>query len=262
MLCRPPLPRKKTSTRPLILGVGPGTTATRSFALAVSLMGKEVLHYAVRQTGRGETQGGWKETLEEFHVEDMVRGMEFRDDWDRLADELDYLRLYERVDAVFDWPVPCYAVEILRAYPSALILMMHRDPAVWYAKRRAFCKGQHKPKMCDVPFLLRPMGITLFNMTEEQAVGSFEATEDVLQCIVPPERFLMVDAWNQPEEGWMPHIAEFIGVSKMPPPWASCTIPRSADHSLSCANDAACDKCRKYMRKHLQERSVYYLPNR
>jgi hypothetical protein len=134
--------------------------------------------------------------------------------------------------------------------------MTHRDPAVWYKKRRDFCDG--KERTCDVAFLLRPVNITLRDMTEEQAVGSFEATEKALECLVGPDRYLKVDAWNQPEEGWMPHIANFLSVRNHPPE-SNCSIPKSTSHALECGGGIACQQCRKYMRERLVQRDTYYL---
>jgi hypothetical protein len=86
-------------------------------------------------------------------------------------------------------------------------------------------------------------------MTDDQNVGSFEATEHVLKCLVPAHHYLQLDAWNPPPEGWMPRIANFLNVI-MPPPESNCSIPTKAGYSLECRGDPACHQCRSYIKSH------------
>jgi hypothetical protein len=222
-------------------------------------LGKEVVHFDVRLTGGGRRdKGDWSTVLKRFHVDDLVRGIEHPVEWKNITNTWDFAALYDPLEAIFDLPAPFCATDILRAYPTSVIIMTHRDRAVWYKKRRNFCRGQ-KLMMCDVPFLLRPVNITLRDMTEQQTVASsFDATQKSLECLVGPDRYLKVDARNQPEEGWMPHIANLLAV-RNPPPESNCTVPKSADHSLNCGGDNACEQCRRYMGEHLVQRDTYYL---
>jgi hypothetical protein len=250
MLCRPP--PKHTSLRPLIIGVGPGTTATRSFALAVNLLHFSVLHYGAVRGRKGNamwnTDIKGETNLPRFRVDELGKGTKFREDWDHTAD-IDFVALYNSMDAIFDWPIQLYAVDILRAYPNAKIIMTHRDPVTYAQKRLHFCKMKPKPRECGVPFVLRPLDMYMREMTDDQNVGSFEATEHVLKCLVPAHRYLQVDAWDPPPEGWMPRIADFLNVT-MPPPESNCSIPKKAGHSLECGDDPACHQCRRYTNSH------------
>jgi hypothetical protein len=83
-------------------------------------------------------------------------------------------------------------------------------------------------------------------MTDDQNVGSFEATEHVLKCLVPAHNYLQVDAWDPPPKGWMPRIADFLNVT-MPPPESNCCIPTKAGHHLECGDDPAHHQCQSYV---------------
>jgi len=259
-LCRPALPASQVSHRPLLIGAGPGTTASRSFALALHLMGrKSVLHWKVGLTRRpGEHLD--KAQIEHFRVDDLSRGLEDRAAWDAV-NEWDFRELYDNgpvvVDAILDWPMPMYTLDILRRYPNARILLTHRDPVQWFHRRKAFCAGKTHTPACDVPFLLRPLGLHLANLTEAQAVGSYTATEDALECLVSPDRFLKVDAWHPPPEpaGWLPHITRWMGVD-LPPAESMCDIPVATTHWLTCGGaDERCQACQRYMRNEYQQKN-------
>jgi hypothetical protein len=247
MLCRPP--PNHISSRPLLIGVGPGTTATRSFAKAVNLLHFSVSHFSAFRNRRGRYKGEDTKNLARFQVEELGNGTQFREDWYQTAD-IDFAALYNSVDAIFDFPVHLYAVDILRAHPNAKIIMTHRDPATYAQRRLAFCNKSRKiTRRCGVPFVLRPLNMSMGEMTDDQNAGSFEATEHVLKCLVPAHNYLQVDAWNPPPEGWMPRIADFLNVT-MPPPESNCGIPTKAGHDLECGDDPACRRCRRYIRSH------------
>jgi hypothetical protein len=247
MLCRPP--PNHTSSRPFLIGVGPGTTATRSFALAVNLLHFSVNHYSAFLDREGNLIGKDKKNRARFQVEKLRNGTKFREEWDHTAD-IDFAALYNTVDAIFDFPVQLYAVDILRAHPNAKIIMTHRDPAIYAQKRLAFCENNPDTiRQCGLPFVLRPLDMYMGEMTDGQNAGTFEATEHVLKCLVPAHRYLQVDAWNPPPEGWMPRIADFLNVT-MPPPESNCSIPTNAGHNLECRDDPACHQCQSYIRSH------------
>ena len=102
---------------------------------------------------------------------------------------------------------------------------------------------------CDVPFVIHPVGLHMRDMSKSQAIGAFEATEELYKCLVDPENLLIVDAWNPPPGGWLPIIADFIGV-KRPPPESRCDVPASATHSVDCDDaDKPCKACRQWMKE-------------
>jgi hypothetical protein len=89
------------------------------------------------------------------------------------------------------------------------------------------------------------------DMTEEQAVGAYEATEAYYSCRLRPDRLLIVDAWNPPAGGWFAILATFIG-QKTPPAEALCDIPIEATHGVDCdPKDKNCHKCRAWVRGNL-----------
>lgn len=260
MLCQSQSPAKLVSTRPLILGVGPGTTATRSFGLAIQLLRRSVLHYKVLRDRYSNEVRDWGANNQYFHVDQLAdAAVHSHKDWVEAVDDVDFASMFQDVDAVFDFPFYFYALDILRAFPNAKIVMTHRDPRTWYRRRQEFCKPQTNtdPRICASPFILRPWNISLFDeqVTRDNAIESFLATEEVLKCLVGPDRYLQVDAWNPPEDGWLPYIARFIG-APVPPP-EKCAVPRSATHGLDCPqNDEDCRQCSHYTIEYRKD----YLP--
>jgi hypothetical protein len=211
----------------------------------VNLLQFSVSHFGAFLDRGGKYKGNRKRNLARFQFKELSNGKKIREDWYHTAD-IDFAALYNSVDAIFDTPVPFYAVDILRAHPNAKIIMTHRDPATYAQKRLAFC-GSHPN--CGAPFVLRPLKMSMREMTDDQNVGSFEATEHVLKCLVPAHNYLQVDAWNPPPEGWMPRIADFLNVT-MPPPESNCSLPTKAGHNLECGKDPACHQCRSYIKSH------------
>jgi hypothetical protein len=243
MLCRPP--PDHASSRPLLIGVGPGTTATRSFALAVNLLHFSVSHHGAFLDRGGRSEGKNRKNLARFQVKELKKGTKFRADLCHTADT-DIAALHNSVDAIFDMPVPFYALDVSRAHPNAKIIIAHRDPATCAQKRLAHCGNF---PVCAAPFVLRPLNMSTREMTDDQNVGSFEATEHVLKCLVPAHNCLQVDAWDPPPKGWMPRIADFLNVT-MPPPESNCCIPTKAGHHLECGDDPACHQCQSYVGSH------------
>ena len=154
MLCQPPLPPTATSNKSFVLGLGPGTTATRSFALVLALLNRKVLHWKVvrdRHSNKTEWVGDDKYLLGALN-----QGMGDHTSWRRLKD-VNYAQLFQNLDAVFDHPYPMYASDILRYFPNAKVIMTHRNATEWFYKRGKFCGPGFSGFSCAVPFLLRPV---------------------------------------------------------------------------------------------------------
>jgi hypothetical protein len=213
------------SQRPLLVG-GPGTTATRSFALALNLLGQSVLHYGVYRNRQGILGGwSWNQVVHELGIKDMVETLYSLEKWQTLR--LNYSHLYDdnndddhdnhnnqeeggskrsiQVDAVLDTPFVLFVTDLLRYFPNLKILMTHRDPTIWYSKRIAFCDKLNQNRrlpmprgQCDFPFLLRPIQKSLRDMTVQQSNAAFWATEQVLQCLVGAKNYQQVSAWEDP----------------------------------------------------------------
>lgn len=249
-LCLPP--PDHVSDKPLIFGVGPGTTATRSVALAVSLLRKNTLHWGVVRAANGKYHWDWddgKNLLDRFGANQLVLGMKNLSTWESIPSTMNFAQIFEPLDAVFDYPFPMYALDVLRYFPQAKVIMTHRDPFQWYDQRMKFCTGKHP--LCSVPFLLRPLKLSM-NMrewTKDKAAVTFAATETAIQCFVGRERFLRVDVWNPPAGGWMPILAEFLDVLPIPTQESNCTMPRRTNHDLKCEQgEPACAGCNRFFR--------------
>ena len=268
VLCRPPLPFNEISNDTLILGVGPGTTATRSFALGVSLLlgrNSKVLHWFFLRHGSSSNVRSRNEGKDKFAHAELIDGMVHRNTYDQISNERNFAKLFKGIDGVFDQPYPMYALDILRYFPTSLkVIMTHRNPEDWYESRSKFCFNRLSP-WCGVPFLARPLGIywkdneenrTSIILTKQQAIASFTLTEQVIKCMVGQDRYLHVDAWNPPpannnsnnnnqrssnSSSWMPIIANFLNVTM---PTQCNTLPRETNHNLSCKkSDVDCIKC-------------------
>lgn len=203
----PPPSNLVNHNKTLIIGVGPGTTASRSVSLAINMFHRSVLHYKVYRDANGERIGSWNSTGDKYHVDMLVDGMINPTTYRYITENSDEIfgTLFDDVDAIFDWPYPMYTLEILRVYPNAKLLMTHRNPHIWYQKRRDFCKGPSHHRMCAVPFVMRPLGLSVrdsSSITDTQAVRSFYATEQLFKCMTDagnhPDRYLQVDMWSPP----------------------------------------------------------------
>jgi hypothetical protein len=229
----------------LLIEVGPGTTATRSFALAVNLLHFSVSHHGAFLDRGGRSEGKNRKNLARFQVKELKKAQNF----ERICVTRPTLTLRH---CTIRWmPFSTCLCPFMPwmshgAHPNAKIIMTHRDPATCAQKRLAHCGNF---PVCAAPFVLRPLNMSIREMTDDQNVGSFEATEHVLKCLVPAHNYLQVDAWDPPPKGWMPRIADFLNVT-MPPPESNCCIPTKAGHHLECGDDPACHQCQSYVGSH------------
>lgn len=255
-LSQPPAPA--ANPRPFVVGVGPGTTATRSFALSANLLGLTILHFTLTLVGKGRQL---PKPIHRVNVSQqlprrLMKGERDLEIWNDVKNT-SFVEIFEDYHGVFDSPWGSYALDVLRSFPNAKFIMTHRDPEEWYDSRTRFCIN--KTPTCAVPFLLRPLQLHMTDdhngentvLTREQAVKGFVATEKALKCMVGPDRFLKVDAWNPPKErGWLPKIASFLNVT-LPPPESRCAVPGSkTSHLLTCERDANCSHCVKWLQAH------------
>ncbi|KAG5177776.1 hypothetical protein JKP88DRAFT_281758 [Tribonema minus] len=224
-VCLEPPPESQVSQKPLIIGAGPGTTATRSVSKAVNLLGLRVVHYGAGferdgtpyPPGVSNACSNWDKNLALFGVNDMYDMLLLNattvtachDAFDAFN-----LRLYDDLDAVFDSPVHHVTYRLLQLYPNAKLIFTHRDPDVWVEKRVA-----HQMAM---PAVQQPCGMILEHLTNEQNVAAYNANLELLECIMPAERMLMVNVWAQPGREIFESLADFL---QRPVPPEECAFP-------------------------------------
>eukprot|EP00041_Stephanoeca_diplocostata_P036719 m.1351607 g.1351607 ORF g.1351607 m.1351607 type:complete len:340 (-) comp24923_c0_seq24:1612-2631(-) len=229
------------SSHPLIIGVGPGTTGTKSVALALYMMGKSVLHYSYERHATFSTG----KDLVTMNTE--LTNLQKRIAHHGLASNTstDELLLFSKTEAILDHPFDIIGNRIKDYFPSARAILTWRSPRNWCSRRVEFCRKfpQNEFLACAAPYMISPHGLHLTDMSLQQCEKSFNLTVQYYQCLFG-ERLLVVDLSAPPDIGWFHVIAEFIGVNISKS--SVCKIPGKLTHRLQChKSDSACQACVK-----------------
>ena len=120
----------RTSDRPLIIGAGEGTTATRSLVDVLRRgFGLKALHWF----GAGSSDENIARILGLLHATP------------ELYSDLDFPQLFQKYDVVSDVPVPQLFPFIFAAFPNARVLHTVRDAMTWVEKRSTDKPDDIKP---------------------------------------------------------------------------------------------------------------------
>jgi hypothetical protein len=186
----------------------------------------------------------------------LQNAMADRDAW-LAAAAVDYVHMLRNVNAVFDSPFPHYTLDLLRAFPQAKLVLTDRNITAWYNRRKEFCDNLLTSSVCDAPFVLRPLQLhmnhqkeghtqsTAVVLTRQQAIGAYQATRDVLSCVIDPERILRMNVWESPPptilddkthqssaSPWFAVLAHFLNRTLLPDESQCNHIPTNAGHAL------------------------------
>lgn len=188
-------PERKVRDKPMVLGIGPGSSGTRSTFMAFALLRLSGQHYRVRFDSQScrWLQRGWNDAVDDDNV--MYWG---------------------DTPVSYDWPT------LWSRLPNARFLMTDSDADKWRAKRLSFRRGychtnKFKPD-CLVPLAFSPPKTlqTLFDLNRSSANatrGAWDAFRNFARCAIPKDRLLwmrLADAKN-PGELWSSLLA-FLGM--------------------------------------------------
>lgn len=181
---------------PLILGLGRGTTGTRTMHSAVCRLGLPSVHFALsclpKNTTREES-AGYLQHRKVHHIfwkligclRSTVSGTcPEPDQWtERLMNETDKMIVATDVDAIHDTPYPFMASYLvsraaeLRGSQHSVILLTLRDPAAWAPRRTTKHAADRIPICRDVL-----SEFSLFQ-TKDSPTGKWVDYFDVFECI-------------------------------------------------------------------------------
>jgi hypothetical protein len=187
-----------------IVGAGVGRTGTLSLKLALErLLDAPCYHMTevFRQPGH---VGFWREA-----VQAVPR------DWSSCLDGY---------AATLDWPAAAFWPELSEAYPDALVLLSHRDPAAWWRSASATIfpaiagsgEGEWGDMMTEL--LRSRFGASLER--RESAMAAYRSHVKDVRRRAPPGRLV---EW-QPGDGWRPLCRALgVGMPEAPFPHANAT---------------------------------------
>jgi hypothetical protein len=169
-------------------------------------------------------------------------------------------------------------LDFLRAFPQAKLVLTDRNITAWYNRRMEFCDNTLSSSVCDAPFVLRPLQLhmnhqkeghtqlTAVVLTRQQAIGAYQATRDVLSCLIDPEHILRMNVWESPPptiiknddntnqssaSPWFAVLAHFLNRTLLPDE-SQCNHIPNAGHALRSLDktENMVDPCEQWARKH------------
>eukprot|EP00612_Vaucheria_litorea_P003520 CAMPEP_0171470118 /NCGR_PEP_ID=MMETSP0945-20130129/11732_1 /TAXON_ID=109269 /ORGANISM="Vaucheria litorea, Strain CCMP2940" /LENGTH=251 /DNA_ID=CAMNT_0011999477 /DNA_START=184 /DNA_END=936 /DNA_ORIENTATION=+ len=207
--------------------------ARRSVAKAINILGLRVVHFGVGLDHDGAPYPlgvtnpckNWDQNLRRFGVQDMYDMMLFKsstvEECYESFERFD-LRLYDDLDAVIDTPIHHITYRLLKLYPNAKVVFTHRNPSEWVIKRTA-----HQMAM---PAIQQPCGVLIESLSNEENVEAYYANLELLRCILPQDRFLLIDVWAQDPRDIFVSLSKFL---ERPNPPENCKFPSKVDHCLN-----------------------------
>ena len=221
-----------TSDAPLVIGAGLGTTATRSFARALSTLGLRTWHWSTLFNCLGKSECGAEEMRESRALANELTALEHLSYASALR-HFDF-RAFGRFEAVLDDPVPQYVAPLLATFPNARVILTQREALAWAASRlrdhassiaplkelysKTGVSGGSKPESRGIAdpaewagngpgvryFHVKnsittrglPDGSASENGVHDQQVqlaAAAQVHEAHIACLVPPDRLLVID---------------------------------------------------------------------
>jgi len=206
----------KVSDKPLLIGAGVGTTATRSLATALQYLGQNVSHCAngcnvpavqmfLAPESHRKHQFFQPEQMTESSKEECLRSL----------GEFDYTSVPEGFDAILDTPVAETFLYLWRSFPNARVVLTERDNVhAWLSsrmkhhRRHAFAPMQNP---CG-EFLENPAPAMSF--TDKQLETLFHMHGDLVRCLVPARQLLEINMFKMDNSRATAfgRLANFVGV--------------------------------------------------
>ena len=213
-----------TSSRPVVIGAGQGTTGTTSLALALQLLNFTVWH-ADRVYGPpgSPTKTKWREPIINILRRTAIKpahsgavGGSARK-CNKELDALDY-RLPHSTQALVDVPAPDVFLDLLWAQPKAFVILSTRPKEEWVERRIA-----DHPVSGMLP-VDRPCGAMLNTWPRSLSEALLGSHEQLVRCVTPPQRLLELciacPKWqagrgnaSEPQMGDLARLASFLNVT-------------------------------------------------
>ena len=188
-----------TTERPLIIGAGYGTTATRAVRDYFAKRGLRVAHWKSMLNMRGSEQQKWHQAYSK-----MVKLTP------RTYHTYDFRSLHTFVDVVLDTPITPLFPFLLRAYPKAIVVLTHRNSTDW-AKKRAtehpispIPLAEFVGGVLDAEKYNESKHLNKFEMhprEDNMAVTTlaFDLRNVMIKCMVEPNALFEVNYFSRPD---------------------------------------------------------------
>jgi hypothetical protein len=204
-MSRPP-PQVKSSQRPIVFGVGAGTTGTHSLASALRMLNLTGWHY------NDDNIDNWAERTWTVELLKMLYGNDNTTSEEAChagLQDFDYTALPEDVEFVTDDPVDQVFLHLFAAFPNARFVLTTRPALEWVAKRRKHSGNTPGP----IQDACR--NATLDDFPEDEDLGLvLQLHQDLVRCVVPGERLLEFDLFGddaERQDHLMQELAAFLG---------------------------------------------------
>jgi len=207
----------KVSEKPLVIGAGIGSTATRSVSKALMMLGQKVSHCGVdfqscdvpavnRFLSPGLTPGWGGSAPRELTTGEKQQCRQ-------ILSSFDYTNIPD-VDAIFDTPVAEVFLYLWRSFPNAKVILTTRNSSEWLASR-----AKHHPAKALVP-MQNPCGEYInhpaTSFSGKQLETLFDMHSDLVRCLVPDNQLLEVNLFEMREyqkKALFGNLANFLGMS-------------------------------------------------
>ncbi|MEZ4863641.1 MAG: sulfotransferase [Caldilineaceae bacterium] len=184
-----------------IIGAGFGRTGTKSLQVALEQLGFAPCYHMTAVFTHPDHVATWAAATAGQPV-----------DWQH------FLQGYQ---ATVDWPGCTFYQELMAAYPDAKVLLNVRDPERWYQSAYDTIYGATRDLPTFVRWLRPSIGrsVDMINQLiwrqtfgdafadKARAIAIFNAHNEEVQRVVPPERLLVYEV----KEGWEP-LCRFLNV--------------------------------------------------
>lgn len=191
---------KASSRRPVVFGVGSGTTGTRSLGVA--------LHKLITHFGLDMKVSHWLHSPEENcdWIGKLLDNVYLpRGQCQEALREFDYTGMANSVGAILDYPIYELFIDFFLAFPNARWVLTTRPSDDWAAARKEDHAGTPWP-------MHEPCGFHVQKNTSSKTLSRvFDSTNDFIRCVVPTDHLLEIDFFSDGTNHTMKNLRKFLG---------------------------------------------------
>mmetsp|Transcript_3190 Transcript_3190/g.7154 ORF Transcript_3190/g.7154 Transcript_3190/m.7154 type:complete len:358 (+) Transcript_3190:125-1198(+) len=211
-----PLQVVATSHREVIIGTAPGTSGTKTLRVGLQSLGIQASHHGLNSEAQKEMSRillgpfNWSTDLKAELAATRRMSHAERDTCEKQVRAFDYTRVTD--EAVNDDPLAMLFLELYLTFPRAKFIFSYRPSLDWAERRRG--DFPHR----DLLPVLEPCGLLHEDVsphfTIQESARLYDMLYDLVKCVVPPDRLLVYNLWEDPPERTatlLGEIADFLG---------------------------------------------------
>jgi hypothetical protein len=180
----------------IILGVGFGTTATRSLQTALYMMGLDGDHYGQEQKYVADYVLGRQDEFNHINATKCRQKLRAMFPGRKPAGRYEVFpkRWSTKADFLLDTPVAELFLDLYATYPNAKYILTTRPAAKWvHARRVGHSKRELAPKQ-------EPCREWMQHYSDKQLEKLFNWHSELVRCMVPKDRLLEINPWEDSPE--------------------------------------------------------------